>query len=98
MTPKPRPGVENVLNCILDAEQNLLRAINSQGAEEIIQSGTFRRRYDRLWCEGKIDGPEMVEFFQDLANGSIVRPDGIGRFHHENDWVSPGVASARDGL
>lgn len=65
--PETRSKVENALDCILDAENGLLRAIQGQGAEEIVQAETFRRRYDRLWCEGKIDGPEMADFLEDFG-------------------------------
>jgi hypothetical protein len=65
--PETRPRVEKALDCILDVERKVLRAINSQGAEQILLAERFRRRYDRLWCEGKIDGPEMAEFLKDFG-------------------------------
>jgi hypothetical protein len=65
--PKTRPAVEKALDCIRATERKLLRAIYSQGAEAILQAGRFRRRYDRLWCAGKIDGQEMADFLKDFS-------------------------------
>jgi hypothetical protein len=65
--PEAGSKVEAVLDCIHEAEHDLLRAIHSQGTQTIGQSGAFGRRYDQLWCEGKIDGPEMAEFLQDFG-------------------------------
>ena len=64
--PETHPRAEKVLDCIRDLEGELLRAISSKGAEEIRQGAIFRRRYDRIWCEGKIDGPEMADFLKDF--------------------------------
>lgn len=65
--PEVGPRVDKVLNCIHEAEQDLLRAIHGQGGEAVAQSGVFGQRYDRLWCNGRLDGPEMAEFLDDFG-------------------------------
>jgi Concanavalin A-like lectin/glucanases superfamily len=65
--PDSRPRVEKALDCILDAVDDLLRSIQGQGAEAIQQAQRFRHHYDRLWCEGKIDGPEMADLLKDFG-------------------------------
>ncbi len=73
--PEAGPKLEAVLDCIADAERDLMRAIHSQGTAAIAQSSAFGRRYHQLWCEGRIDGPEMAELVADF--GAWLR-DTIG--------------------
>lgn len=65
--PEAGPTVAKALGCISDALDDLSRAIYSQGADVINRLEAFRRRYDRLWCEGKIDGPEMAGLFAEFG-------------------------------
>jgi hypothetical protein len=65
--PETSARVEKVLDCLYEAELDLLRAIHRQGAQAINEFRTFGRRYDELWCEGKIDGPEMAELVRNFG-------------------------------
>jgi len=48
-----------LMKCIWAAEQELVRAIRSKGETAIKRTASLNARYRRLWCSGKIDGPEM---------------------------------------
>lgn len=58
---------EKVRDCIYEAERDLFRAIYRQGTQAIKQFGAFGRRYNELWCEGKIDGPEMADLLKNFG-------------------------------
>lgn len=65
--PETGPQVDKVLDCIHDAERDLMRSIHRQGAEAVVRSRVFGQRYDRLWCHGRIDGPEMAELLEEFG-------------------------------
>jgi hypothetical protein len=49
------------LRCANQAQQDLIRAVRSQGEEAIRQAQEFSRRYEELWCAGKINDPDMEQ-------------------------------------
>lgn len=65
--PKTSAKAEKTLDCLYEAEKDLFRAIHRQGAQAIEQSRAFGHRYDELWCEGKIEGPEMAELIKSFG-------------------------------
>jgi hypothetical protein len=68
LDPESSPQVEKVVDCLDEAERDFWRAIERQGTQAINQSMEFSHRYDALWCEGKIDGPEMAELLKTFAD------------------------------
>jgi hypothetical protein len=49
------------LRCTQEAQQDLIRAVRSQGEAAIQTAQDFARRYEALWRGGNISGPEMEE-------------------------------------
>lgn len=47
------------LRCIHQNQQKLIRAVRGLGEDAIRTAQDFSRRYQDLWCAGKINGPEM---------------------------------------
>jgi hypothetical protein len=62
--PESSAQAEKVIDCLYEAETDLLRAIYGQGAQAIRQFEDFGRRYRELWCRGEIDGSGMAEVLE----------------------------------
>jgi hypothetical protein len=65
--PESSAKAEKVLDCLDQAETELLRAIYGQGAQAIRQFKDFGRRYRELWCQGEIGSPGMAEVLESFG-------------------------------
>jgi hypothetical protein len=67
-----------VLDCLEEAETELVRTVLSQGPAAVDRNHRFSQRYDALWCSGAIDGPQMQaliaewgEWIQETAGNAL---------------------------
>lgn len=66
--PDSRPSLIKILDCMEQAENNLIRAIQSQGTEAIELNRRFSRRYEQLWCDDQIDSEKMTVLAKQWGN------------------------------
>jgi hypothetical protein len=52
------------MRCMRAAQEDLMRAIRSQGEDAIKRSTELNRQYRAIWCSGAIDSPEMQAFLE----------------------------------
>jgi len=55
------------INLLLRNQEQLIRAVRSQGIEAQMRLRRLVRRYRKLWCSGDIDGDEMIQRATELV-------------------------------
>jgi hypothetical protein len=65
--------------CLLGSILDTLRTVRGRGERAIAECDEFGRRYLKLWCSGRMDGPEMRDFARDWVAWleSALGPDGL---------------------